>query len=180
MTLGWTDGNTFLPVNSSLLASSKAGKLIGPVYECDGRSLATRRRKLAQMKGTDVMIELLKTVQSAGHHTDYVLFDTWFSSPAQLIAAKDLGLESIAMIKKSPRIHYEHMGERLYINKIFGICKKRRGRSKYLLSVNVMVDKDRKIPAKIVCVCNKKNWIAFICTNPAFSEEEIIHVYGKR
>ena len=40
-----------------------------------------------------------------------------------------------------------------------------------------------KIPAKIVCVRNKKNkkdWIAFICTNPELSEEEIIRIYGKR
>ena len=183
MTLGWTDGNTFLPVNSSLLASSKESNLIGPIVDFDGRSLATRRRKLARMKGTDVMIELLKTAQSAGHKADYVLFDTWFSSPAQLLAVKALGLDSIAMIKKSSRIYYEYEGEQLSINKIFGISKKRRGRSKYLLSVNVMIGKDQKIPAKIVCVRNKKNkkdWIAFICTNPDLSEEEIIRIYGKR
>ena len=183
MTLGWTDGNTFLPVNSSLLASSKESNLIGPVVEHDGRSLAAKRRKLAQRKGTDVMIELLKNAQSAGHQADYVLFDTWFSSPAQLLAVKTLGLDSIAMIKKSSRIYYEYKGEPLSIHKIFSICKKRRGRSKYLLSVNVMVGKSQKIPAKIVCVRNKKNkkdWIAFICTNPDLSEEEIIRIYGKR
>ena len=135
------------------------------------------------MKGTDVMIELLKSAQSAGHSADYVLFDTWFSNPAQLIAVKELGLDSIAMVKKSSRIYYEYEGKPLSINKIFGICKKRRGRSKYLLSVNVMVGKEEKIPAKIVCVRNKKNkkdWIAFICTNPSLSEEEIIRIYGKR
>jgi len=183
MTLGWTDGNTFLPVNSSLLATSKESNLIGPVESFDGRSLAAKRRKLAQMKGTDVMIELLKTAQAAGHRADYVLFDTWFSSPAQLLAVKELGLDSIAMIKKSSRIYYEYEGERLSIKKIFGLCKKRRGRSKYLLSVNVMVGKCQKIPAKIVCVRNKKNkkdWVAFICTNPDLSEEEIIRIYGKR
>ena len=183
MTLGWTDGNTFLPVNSSLLASSKASNLIGPAVNFDGRSLAAKRRKLAQMKGTDVMIELLKNAQSAGHHADYVLFDTWFSSPAQIIAVKNLGLDSIAMIKKSSRIYYEYEGKQLSIQKIFGISKKRRGRSKYLLSVNVLVGKEQKIPAKIVCVRNKKNkkdWIAFICTNPNLSEEEIIRIYGKR
>lgn len=183
MTLGWTDGNTFLPINSSLLASSKSSNLIGPVEKYDGRSLAARRRKLAQTKGTEAMIELLKTAQSAGHQADYVLFDTWFSSPAQLAAVKDLGLDSIAMIKKSSRIYYEYEGKPLSINKIFGICKKRRGRSKYLLSVNVMVGKEQKIPAKIVCVRNKKNkkdWVAFICTNPELSEEEIIRIYGKR
>lgn len=183
MTVGWTDGNTFLPVNSCLLASSKESNLIGPVKEYDGRSLAARRRKLAQTKGTNVMIELLRTALSAGHRADYVLFDTWFSTPAQLVAVKNLGLDSIAMIKKSSRIYYEYEGKQLSIKKIYGICKKRRGRSKYLLSVNVMVGKGQKIPAKIVCVRNKKkkkDWIAFICTNPALSEEEIIRIYGKR
>ena len=147
MTLGWTDGNTFLPINSSLLATSKESNLIGPIESFDGRSLAAKRRKLAQMKGTNVMIELLKTAQAAGHRADYVLFDTWFSSPAQLLAVKEIGLDSIAMIKKSNRIYYEYEGEQLSIKKIFGLCKKRRGRSKYLLSVNVMVGKDQKIPA---------------------------------
>ena len=183
MTVGWTDGNTFLPVNSCLLASSKESNLIGPVDHFDGRSLAARRRKLAQMKGTEAMIELLKCARSAGHRADYVLFDTWFSSPAQLIAVKKLGLDSIAMIKKSNRIYYEYKDEQCSIKKIFGICKKRPGRSRYLLSVNVMVGKDQKIPAKIVCVRNKKNrkdWIAFICTNPDLSEDEIIRIYGKR
>ena len=135
------------------------------------------------MKETDVMLELLKAAQSAGHKADYVLFDTWFSTPSQHVEVKKLGLDSIAMIKRSPRVFYEYEGEQLSLNKIYGICKKRRGRSKYLLSVNVMVGKDEKIPAKIVCVRNKKkknDWIAFICTNPDLSEEEIIRIYGKR
>ena len=83
------------------------------------------------------------------------------------------------MIKKSSRIFYEYEGEMLSIKKLFGICKKRRGRSKYLLSVNVMVGNEQKIPAKIVCVRNKQNkkdWVAFICTNPDLSEEEIIRI----
>lgn len=183
LTLGWTDGNTFLPINSSLLASAKASNLLGPVNTRDRRSLSGRRRILAQMKGPDVMMELLKSALSAGHTADYVLFDSWFSNPAQLLAVKDLGFDSIAMLKKSSRIHYEYEGRMLSLSKIFGICKKRRGRSKYLLSVNVLVGKTRQIPARIVCVRNKKNkkdWIAFICTNPDLSEEEIIRIYGKR
>lgn len=129
------------------------------------------------------MVELLKTALNAGYKADYVLYDSWFSNPAQLVAVKNLGLDSIAMIKKSSRIRYEYEGQMLSIKKIYGICKKRRGRSRYLLSVNVMIGKDQKIPAKIVCVRNKRNkkdWIAFICTNPDLSEEEIIRIYGKR
>lgn len=183
MTLGWTDGNTFVPVNSSLLASSKEQNIIGPTEKYDGRSLAAKRRKMAQSKGTDVMIELIRQAQKAGHSADYVLFDSWFSNPSQLIAVKDLGLNSIAMIKKSSKIRYEFDGKALSIGKIFNICKKRRGRSKYLLSVDVTIGKDQKIPARIVCVRNKKkkkDWIAFICTDMNLSEEEIIRIYGKR
>ena len=128
------------------------------------------------------MLELLKEALKAGHHADYVFFDTWFANQSQRIAVKDLGLDAITMIKKSSRIRYEYEGKMLDIKKIFGICRKRRGRSKYLLSVNVMVGKEQKIPAKIVCVRNKNkknDWIAFICTNQELSEEEIIRIYGK-
>lgn len=52
-----------------------------------------------------------------------------------------------------------------------------------LLSINVMVGKENPIPAKIVCVRNKanrKDWLAFLCTNPDLSEDEIIRLYGRR
>ncbi len=130
------------------------------------------------------MLELIKRALVAGIKADYVLFDTWFSSPAQLIDIKNLGLNAIAMIRKSSKIKYLYNGERYNLNKIYGMCKKRRGRSKYLLSIQVEVEKNGvRIPAKIVCVRNKKNrkdWVPFICTNPELSEEEIIRVYGKR
>ena len=67
MTLGWTDGNTFLPVNSTLLASSKACNQYCQERSFDGRSIAAHRRKLAQMKGTDArwQIEIfIKTCKS--------------------------------------------------------------------------------------------------------------------
>ena len=47
MTVSWTDENTFLPVNSCLLASSKERNLSGTVDHVDGRSLAAKRIKLA-------------------------------------------------------------------------------------------------------------------------------------
>ena len=75
------------------------------------------------------------------------------------------------------------VGEQLNIKEIYFRNKKRRGRSKYLLSVGRHGRKENPIPAKIVCVRNKanrKDWLAFICTDTTLSEEEIIRVYGKR
>lgn len=75
------------------------------------------------------------------------------------------------------------------IKEIYSRNKKRRGRSKYLLSVlvNVTAQSDDGapigIPAKIVYVRNtkkKKDWVAMICTNTELSEEDIIRICGKR
>ena len=184
LSLLWTDGNTAVPVNSCLLSSTQDKNILGPEESFDGRSLAGKRRKLSKTKGTKAMLELISSALSAGINADYVLFDTWFSSPAQLIDIKNLGLDAIAMIRKSSKIRYLYNGERMNLNKIYGMNKKRRGRSRYLLSVNVEIEKDGiRVPAKIVCVRNKKNrkdWVPFICTDPNLSEEDIIRIYGKR
>lgn len=183
LTLGWSDGNTFLPVNSCLLASSKESNIIGPVNSFDKRTIAGKRRILAQKRATDAMLDLLDTADSAGLSADYVLFDSWFSNPTQLLDIKSRGMDVIAMIKKSSRIKYLYGGEPLNIKEIYSRNKKHRGRSRYLLSINVMVGKENPIPAKIVCVRNKanrKDWLAFLCTNPDLSEDEIIRLYGRR
>ena len=187
LTLGWTDGCTFLPINYSLLASSDAEKVLGPCNKIDKRTIAGKRRFLARQKGTTVMVELLKTALAAGHKAKYVLFDSWFSNPQQILDIKSLGLDTIAMVKRSSKIRYFYNGESLDIKKIFAACKKRRGCSRYLLSVNVKVGQDKNgkngLDAKIVCVRNRNNrkdWIAIICTNVALSENDIIRIYGHR
>jgi hypothetical protein len=183
LTLSWSDGNTLVPVNSCLVASSKESNVIGPVGAFDQRTIAGKRRKLAQTKAPEVMLTLLDEATKAGLSAGYVLFDSWFSNPAQITAIKSRNMDVIAMLKKSSRIKYGYEGENLNIKEIYSRNKKRRGKSKYLLSVDVTVGKENPIPAKIVCVRNKanrKDWLAFICTNPEISEEEIIRIYGKR
>ena len=183
LTLSWSDGNTLIPVNSCLLASSKESNIIGPTKAFDKRTLAGKRRKLAQTKAPEVMMTLLDAATTAGLSADYVLFDSWFANPAQIIDIKSKGMDVIAMIKKSSRIKYEYCGEQLNIKEIYSRNKKRRGKSKYLLSVDVKIGKENPIPAKIVCVRNKanrKDWLAFVCTDTDISEEEIIRIYGKR
>lgn len=53
LTLSWSDGNTLIPVNSCLLASAKDTNIIGPVKNFDNRTLAGKRRKLAQAKAPE-------------------------------------------------------------------------------------------------------------------------------
>ena len=103
------------------------------------------------------MLTLVDTALSAGLKADYVLFDSWFSNPAQVTGIHSKGMDVIAIIKKSSRIKHPYCGEQLNSKEIYSRNKKRRGRSKYLLSADVTVGKENPIPAKIVCVRNKAN-----------------------
>lgn len=133
-TLSWSDGNTLLPVNSCLLASAKDTNIIGPIKTSDGRTLAGKRRRLSRTKAPEAMITLLDAAVSSGLDANYVLFDSWFSNPAQITEVKSKGMDVIAMVKKSSRIKYTSCGEQLNIKEIYSRNRKRRGRSKYLLS----------------------------------------------
>lgn len=44
LTLGWSDGNTFLPVNFALMPTKSNDNLIGKIKTWDQRSLAGKRR----------------------------------------------------------------------------------------------------------------------------------------
>lgn len=113
LTLSWSDGDTLIPVNSCLLASSKETNIIGPINSFDRRTLAGKRRKLAQTKAPQAMMTLLDTAMLSGLSADYVLFDSWFSNPAQIAEIKKKGMDVIAMIKKSSRIKYTYNSEHL-------------------------------------------------------------------
>ena len=92
-------------------------------------------------------------------------------------------LDTIAMMKKS-KTKYRYQGERLNVKEIYSLNKKRRGCSRYLLSVLVGIEKDgESLPAKLVFVRNKskrKDWLVLASTDTSISEEEIIRIYGKR
>lgn len=183
LTLGWSDGNSFVPVNHCLLSAADDKNLLCDAAGFDGRSLAGKRRRQARRKATEVMLDLIQTAQQSGLTAKYVLFDSWFASPKSIAALKqEQKLEVIAMVKKSSKVKYAYQGEMLDIKQIYNKNRKRRGRSKYLLSVAVTVGTE-EIPSKIVCVRNKskkKDWMAIISTDTSLSEEEIIRIYGKR
>ena len=186
LTLGWTDGNSFLPIAGRLLASSDDKKIVGTKRQTDCRSLAGKRRKQAVSKAPDVMLEMLKTAIRAGHHAKYVLFDTWFASPKSILRIRrECEMHTIAMIKRTSKVFYELDGKRMNIKQIFASSRKRRGRSKYLLSVDVMLTarEGNAVPARIVCVRNRNNrkdWIAFLSTDVSLEPEEILRIYSKR
>ena len=82
LTLCWSDGNTVLPVSHCLLSTENARNRIQEASaKVDARSNGNKQRKLAQMKATEVALELLKEAKAMGIPAKHVLFDSWFCTP---------------------------------------------------------------------------------------------------
>ena len=150
LTLGWSDGSTFLPVNNILLSTENKKNRINEAAEVDKRTVGYRRRKLSMEKGTHAMLTLLETAKKAAIPAKYVLFDSWFSSPSTLHAVKRMDFDVIGMVKKSPKMFFRYDGEDMSLISIYNKNKKRRGKSKYLLSVMVDVVKDGDIISYLI------------------------------
>ena len=188
LTIGWDDGQTFIPFEYRLVANADEKKLVeGSHVKEDNRTLATKIRKDAMTEKPKLVLNFLEKAKSAPiSQPSYVIFDSWFCSPSSILSIKGIGYDVVARMKNHKNFLYRYEGELLPINKIFAQKPKRRGKSRYLLSVTVDVchkDFEESVPAKIVFVRdrNKRNkWIALISTDVTLDEEEIIALYGKR
>ena len=65
LTLGWSDGSSFLPVNSILLSTENRKNRINEATEVDKRTVGYKRRKLSLEKGTQAMLTLLDAAKKA-------------------------------------------------------------------------------------------------------------------
>lgn len=141
LTLGWSDGSTFLPVNSILLSTENKKNRINEAAEIDKRTVGYRRRKLSMEKGTHAMLTLLETSKKAAIPEKYVLFDSWFSSPSTLHAVKRMDFDVIGMVKKSPKMFFRYDGEDMSLISIYN----KRKEYLCLISTNVNLDENEII-----------------------------------
>lgn len=117
---------------------------------------------------------MVKEAKKSGIPFQFVLFDTWFSNPAQLVELKGMEADTIAMVKKNSTKY-------LWTNPET-VTKREGGRSRYLLSVNVTVidSEGTSIPAKLVYArnhSNRKDWVCFVCTDISLPKKEILETY---
>jgi len=185
LTLGWSDGNTFLPFTYCPLTSEEPEKRFCGMRPVDGRTIGYHNRMQAMTKAPAVMLKMLRQAKTAGIPSNYVLFDSWFSFPSTIMAVQQIGFHTICRVKSTSKIHYTCDGCQQPLNKIYRNHRKRPGRARYLLSVPVTLTNDQgeTTPARVVFVRdrnNRKKWIALLSTDMNLPEEEIIRIYGKR
>jgi hypothetical protein len=162
LTLGWSDGISFLPVSCALLASSKESNRLVPLRtDLDHRTNGARRRREGIGKATDVLVEMVAEAAASGIQASHLLFDSWFAYPATMRKLLAKGVHTLCMLKVTEKIFYRYQGEDLHLAAIYRKIRKRRGRAKILASVMVEIGEDDKgspVLAKIVFVRDKSGW----------------------
>ena len=186
LTIAWSDGVTLIPLLFRHMSSEEKNNRYNEIKSSiDKRSCGYKARLQALSKKPNVMIGMLGQIAKAGIPAKHVLFDSWFSFPTTIIDISKLDFYVVARVKNTPKIKYLHDGEKKTLSQIYTSLKKRRGKSKYLLSVPVKLynKENETIDARIVYVRDRnkrKNWIALISTDMKISEEEIIQLYCRR
>jgi hypothetical protein len=186
LTLGWSDGNSFVPMMLSMLSSANEENRLAPMRgDIDKRTNGYKRRQDSMRKSTDVLVEMVELAMTAGTTARYLLFDSWFAFPATIRRIYALGMHTICMLKDTGNVTYELQGWPLTLKELYKSVRKRCGRAKVLAEVIVTIgNDDHGIPvaAKIVFVRDRssKNWLALLSTDTTLTAEEIIKLYGRR
>lgn len=186
LTLGWSDGNSFVPMALSLLSSAKEQNRLAPMRAgIDKRTNGYKRRQESLRKSTDMLVEMVAQVMTAGTTAQHLLFDSWFAHPATIRRIQALGMHTICMLKATGTITYEREGWTFTLKELYREVRKRPGRAKLLAETEVTIgcdDHGKPVPAKIVFIRDRrsKNWLALLSTDTTLTAEEIITLYKRR
>lgn len=180
LTLGWTDGATFLPLDFVLKSSAKAANRIqGIIKDLDKRTCGYKRRQEAMGKSTDLLETIVKRTLALGIRADYLLMDSWFCF-ASLIAKLSVHLPVICMAKDMRSNFYRYQEASLRLGALYRKVKKRPGKAKILASVVVPMMNGPLVKIVFVRNRNSRSWLALLSTDTNLPEEEIVRIYGKR
>lgn len=183
LALGWTDSVNYVPLQSHLIASNKEKNLIqkANTSNIDNRTTGAKRRLLACKKKPEVLISMCRRAMRA-IPASYILMDSWFFSDFLVRKLKQLGLQSIYLVKSNLQFKQEKGSAKSFSKK--ELLKKINGgklnKAKLITSVIAYTNKDLKL--RLVFVKDRKStdWICIVSTDIDLSPERVIELYGRR
>lgn len=179
LTLGWSDGATFIPVDFSLLRS-KTSQINGISSKIDKRTTGYKRRIEALQSAPEQIPDMIERALNAGIEASYVLMDTWFTQQPLIKNIKEQGLDVIGMVKNLKQ-RYLIGDELVSLKELYHSATPIRGKKGILRSI--YTTQANGVPVKVVFVRNrnkKSDWLAILSTDCTLSDQEIIRIYGMR
>jgi len=180
LTLGWSDGHTFLPIDFSLLSSTKS--LINGISKTiDKRTSGYKRRTEALKRAPELIPLMIDRALATGMTASYVLMDSWFTFAPLIGEITRRGLDVIGMVKNTNQ-RYLVNGRKLSLKELYCVATPVQGKNKGILRT-VRTQMVPGIPMIVVFVrhrTNKNEWLAILSTDLTLTEEEIIRIYSMR
>jgi hypothetical protein len=125
LTLGWSDGNSFLGIDFALLSSTEKKNRYNEINpDIDKRTCGYQRRKEAITKSTMHLEPMVKRAIEIGIQAKYLVMDSWFSMPS-VISTLRQHIHIICMLKDQTKWFYEYKGKKLRLSDLYGKLKKK-------------------------------------------------------
>lgn len=181
LTLGWTDGYSFVPAAFNMMASADSGKhIMGAASGIDRRKSGYKRRREAVCRKPDAAMTMIHNALKAGIQASYILMDTWFTNEPFINNILGEGLDVIGMLKDNKQL-YCYQG-RFYNLKALGKLVAFNRAGNVFGSITVTTKKFN-IPIKLVFVRNRNKageYIILLTTDCSLSNSEVVRLYGNR
>jgi hypothetical protein len=180
LTMGWSDGHSFVPMDFALLSSAKSG-ITGMVDGIDKRSHGYKRRQEAFCSAPQVIEAVLDRALQAGTSASYVLIDSWFTHAPLIQEVIRRGLHVIGMVKNDNK-RYLVNGERLSLKELYAAAPRVEGKNRNILRL-IRTELAPGIPVLIVFVrhrSKKNEWLAILSTDLSLTAQDIIQIYRMR
>lgn len=181
LTLGWTDGYSFVPAAFNMMASADSGKhIMGAASGIDRRKSGYKRRREAVCRKPDAAMTMIHNALKAGIQASYILMDTWFTNEPFINNILGEGLDVIGMLKDNKQL-YCYQG-RFYNLKALGKLVAFNRAGNVFGSITVTTKKFN-IPIKLVFVRNRNKageYIILLTTGCSLSNSEVVRLYGNR
>jgi len=180
LTLGWSDGFSFAPIDFVMLSSAKLANRFCEMKErLSRRTQGYKRRMEAFSRKPDAVVALLDRALQLGFTADFVLMDSWFTQAPLLRILMSKGLHVIGMIKDMKQ-RYRVGDKRMSLKELHAGLP--RSTKKEVLG-SIIVRTDCGLPIKIVFVQNRncrREWLAILSTDIELADAEIVRIYGIR
>ncbi|MBB3152855.1 hypothetical protein FHS16_002912 [Paenibacillus endophyticus] len=98
LTMGWTDGHSFFPVDFAFLSSNNTS-INGIAAGIDKRSSGYKRRKEALQSAAENIAAMLDRAIVASLSASFVLMDSWFTYAPSIQEICNRGLHVIDVVK---------------------------------------------------------------------------------
>jgi hypothetical protein len=180
LTLGWSDGFSFAPLDFSLMSSVKKENRYNEIREdLDKRLCGYKRRQDALLHKPEAVTQMIDRVLRAGFAADYLLMDSWFTQMPLVQKMLERELHVIGRIKDLKQ-RYMYQGKLLKLSELYATLPKKE---KEEVLGGIRVTSGSGVALKLVFVRNRNKrseWIAILSTDIALEDKEIVRIYGMR